>query len=290
MKKKKISKGIKIFMIGYIALFIVRLIFGYLIYPELNLEGTNYQHANTTFQNVTRNYASTKKGAVNNSGIDVVNSEQKFEKVANISSSSSEFDKDVESIKSFVSNYEALIQNENSSGNSGNRSLSLAIGVNPDEFDAFVKEIEAIGKLGSIQINKTDKTNEYQDLKASQNALLQTKESLVALKAQGGSIQELISLENRILEIENQIQTLGVNLGDFDSENEFCTVNISLTEDLSVTNVENETLYRIKVAFEWATKFYFALTGMIAFSSLSVLVIVVLIEKVGELVRKLKKK
>ena len=43
-----------------------------------------------------------------------------------------------------------------------------------------------------------------------------------------------MGLENRILEIEQQLQGLGVSLGNFDDENEFCTVHFSLLEGKEV--------------------------------------------------------
>ena len=37
-------------------------------------------------------------------------------------------------------------------------------------------------------------------------------------------------MENKILEVEESIQKLGVKLGEFDTENEFCTIKFSLSE------------------------------------------------------------
>ena len=62
-----------------------------------------------------------------------------------------------------------------------------------------------------------------------------------------------MNLENRILEIERQLQDLGVSLGDFDDENEFCTVKFSLQE---TKNVSISLFHRLKVALEWTVKIY----------------------------------
>jgi len=62
-----------------------------------------------------------------------------------------------------------------------------------------------------------------------------------------------MQLENRILDIEQQLQGLGVSLGEFDDENEFCTVQFSLLEG---KEVKISFMHRVKVALEWTIKFY----------------------------------
>lgn len=95
---------------------------------------------------------------------------------------------------------------------------------------------------------------------------------MIELKAKGGRIDEYMQLENRILDIEQQLQELEVSLGNFDEENEFCTVKFSLSEG-KIDNIG--LIQRIKVALEWTIKTYLmlmtALTFMALFAYLSVL-------------------
>jgi L-lactate utilization protein LutB len=74
-------------------------------------------------------------------------------------------------------------------------------------------DLQKIGKLLSIQIDKSDKTNEYKDLQAKRVSLEKSHASLIGLKGHAAKVEELINLENRILELEKEIQTLGVHLG-----------------------------------------------------------------------------
>src|SRR5260370_606896 len=94
----------------------------------------------------------------------------------------------------------------------------------------MVGELRKIGELSSINIDKVDKTNEFKELKAKRASLEKTRDALVSLKNKPGRIEEFTALENRILEIEEQIQSTGVSLGDYVQENEFCTVKLSLEE------------------------------------------------------------
>lgn len=275
--KKKVAKGLSFFIIGYVLLFALRLGYGYIEYPELLQENNNLNYSNSNFQDqvVIRNYASAKqsKEIGNTQSLDI---EQKFEKVSNISSTSSKFTQEETAIRSLISKYNGLIQFEENSGVNNYRFLKLAIGVNPEQFDTFISEAKGIGKIQSFSVNKTDKTNEYKNLNAQKIALENNRTALLKLKEQGGSIDELITLEDKILSIDNQLQSLGVNLGEFDSENEFCTVNFSLSE---TEQAKSDTLYRIKTAFEWTTKYYATLCFVTLFASLSSLAIVVILQK-----------
>ena len=156
--------------------------------------------------------------------------DQKYEQVSNIGTSTEEFDDDEATVRAKIKAYDALIQFEQRSGLEGYRRLQLGIGIAPADFDALVGDMKDIGKLTRLQIDKTDKTNEYLDLQAKKVSLEKSRDSLADLKSRQGDINEMINLETRILDLEQQIQSLGVNLGDFDAENEFSTVKLNLAE------------------------------------------------------------
>jgi hypothetical protein len=182
--------------------------------------------------------------------------DQKYEKIATIETKSTDIASDEKKVRDFVNTSGSIIQYENNSGLKENQSriIKLAIGVPPDKFDTMVEEFKKIGTTAVLTIDKKDKTNEYKDLQAKKESLLKIRDSLISLKGKGGRIDEFISLENRILEIEDEIQKFGISLGEFDSENEFCTVLLTLFENKPVATIS--LVHRIKVASEWAIKYY----------------------------------
>lgn len=93
----------------------------------------------------------------------------------------------------------------------------MALGLNPDKFDPSVTEVQQIGKLLQLTIDKSDRTNKYRDIQAKRASLETSRKALTELKKQ-------------ILKLEQAMHALGVNLGDFDVENEFVTVNVLLVE------------------------------------------------------------
>jgi predicted nucleic acid-binding Zn-ribbon protein len=272
--KKRLKKTIVILLLLFIAMFVFRLIYGYQTHSEPILSNS-YNQAADISSGIRKNYASKKYEM--NSGVTPVRVDQKYEKIANINTLSTEFEAEEKQIRTQVKDYEGLIQFENKSGNNGQRKLNLIIGIPPENFDSIYHRLVHIGKVQSKQITKTDKTNEYKELNARKASLEQIRESLIELKSNGGRIDEYIQLENRILDIEQQLQGLGVSLGNFDDENEFCTVNLSLSET-KVTEIG--IIQRIKVALEWTIKNYLLLMVALTFMSLFAYLVLLSLEKI----------
>ncbi|MDV6235795.1 DUF4349 domain-containing protein [Leptospira ellisii] len=251
-------------------LFLFRLTYGYVSGSkpsgEFSDNNRSFLGGETSFnkQNIA-----TKRIRYENAGSPPKSVDQKYEKVATIESLSPDIEGDEKKVRDLINSTGSIIQYENSSGlkQRKNRIVKLAVGVPPEKFDPLVQEFKQIGKTLLLTIDKKDKTNEYKDLQAKKESLLKIRASLNALKNKGGRIDEYVSLENRILEIEDEIQKLGISLGEFDSENEFCTVLLTLYENKASDEIG--FLHRVKVALEWTIKYYLLLTFASLFAILS---------------------
>jgi hypothetical protein len=89
-----------------------------------------------------------------------------------------------------------------------------------------------------------------------------------------------IRIDNRILEIEEQIQSTGVSLGDYDQENEFCTVKLSLEEKGAATPGISFR-HRAVVALAWTIKYYTLLLAVLIFGTLLTLLVVVILQRLN---------
>lgn len=183
--------------------------------------------------------------------------EIKYEKTATIKSRSARFGEDETLIRKHIKNFEGIIQYEENTGQKGDRELDLMIGVAPEKFDSCYAALKQIGNVKTADITKVDKTSEYKNLNARRTSLEKTRESLIEFKKQNGHIEEFMNLQNRILEIEEELQELGVQIGDFSEENEFCTIKLSLVEGSGPAPIS--MLHRFKVCFEWTTQYYLRL-------------------------------
>lgn len=280
--KQQIFKLLKWSVAIFALMFVLRLLYGYYGGKTEN----SSEFVSNFFSNVTslrKNYASEKNfkqsapppaSALPNANFQ---NAQKYEKTAAITSKTSDFDNDKQRLGQFTKQYSAIVQYEKHEGNKGNRESHFSIGVNPENFDNFTTEIQKIGKITGTVITKIDKTNEYRELNAKRISLEKTLVSLNDLKSKGGQISDFVSLHDKILEIEQNLQDLGVALGDFDSENEFCTVRFSLYEGSAARKI---TLWsRIKVAFEWTVRNFCYLFAGFAFALVAASAFVFILDK-----------
>jgi len=156
--------------------------------------------------------------------------DHKYEKTANLSSVSYRFDDDHENLRRLIDSHDAIVQTENIQGLPGNQTLTMTIGVIPQQFDDMVNSLRELGTLRSFTVNRVDKTNEFNSLLAHQEVLRKTRESYAALQDLGGSIQDMLLLQERILVVETELQHLSVDLGIFATEHSFSTINFVLRE------------------------------------------------------------
>lgn len=162
--KKRLKKLIFWLILIFVILFVFRIIYGYTKTFE---DSPNQTQFFESISNTKRNYASkeysVKSNNVNQSAVKV---DQKYEKIAEIRSTSSKFDQEEKLTRNKIEKFNAIIQFEQKSGNKGFRNLNLVIGVPPENFDSLYVQLIEIGKIQAKQITKKDKTNEYKELNA----------------------------------------------------------------------------------------------------------------------------
>jgi hypothetical protein len=178
-----------------------------------------------------KNYASEKIGPASGPA---TGDAQKYEKIATIGLASDAFEDHRTAITRLISGVNGQVQLERLQGLAGRRVLNLGIGVPPDKFDAFIADARKLGRETGLTIVKNDKTNDYLKLRARRASLEKTRGQLEALQAAGGSVDERLKVQNQLSALEEQIQDMGVSLGEFDVSNELCTVKVTLAEARTV--------------------------------------------------------
>ena len=221
----------------FVALFVMRFVAQSSTSPADFVPAFNdvAQTGSDQFENSRKNYASTKSiGGLQkpaDAGIGQASPEsQKYEKIGSLMQSTNDYDVDRRRVDELVTSMQGIIQLERAVGLKGGRVVQLGIGVPPDKFDAFIEGSRVIGRTLSVEIIKNDKTNEYLQLRAKRETLAKARAALEEIKAGGGSIDERVNVQTKLTDVEQQIQDLGVSLGEFDSQNELCTVKLTLRE------------------------------------------------------------
>jgi hypothetical protein len=287
--RRVIIRGLVWAAAGFIALWALRLGYGYLEQPNGGYRSSTSTAATNGFENEKRNYASTKvqRGAP---AAPIGAIDQKYERVADVRARARAFDDEEAALRKLAAEHGGVIQLEHKLGLRGERVLNLAVGVPPEEFDAFVAAARLVGIPTYLTIDKQDRTNEWKQLEAKRAVLEATRTSLASLKARSGSIEEMVALEDRILAVHQEIQSLGISLGEFDAVNELCTVKITLAEEVTTRVAVGPTIpvfRRLRIAFEWAVPFYLRLLGALLTAVLVALAGVVVAERFRPLQRAL---
>jgi hypothetical protein len=276
--KKKLLVGLLLVAFGYLVLVGLRWMF--------LVKGWSYSGdlAHAAGQISSRFSMAEMKGAAQRNNIasfsiGVGSIEQKYEKIGEMTSRTTDFDRDEANARRIATEQGSLIQAENRVTTAGaHQNLQLVIGVPPGRFDAVVAALAKVGEMLNLEVTKTDKTNEYLDLRAKRTSLEKARDALLAMKGQGGKLEELIQLEREILKVEGEIQALGVQLGQFDKQNEFCTVRFQLAAVARGGNGPSDGWLLIE-AMEWATPVYLGILAILFVGLLCVLLFFVIAEK-----------
>ena len=269
--------------VGFVVLFGLRLGYGYLDprSPDRRVSGGGEGEG---FELEKRNYASAK---IQRGGDGALAIDQKYERIADVRASSTAFERDEAAMRAAANAHGGVVQLEQKRGLAGARRLHLAVGVPPDRFDAFVTAMREVGTITHLTVDKQDRTNDFKELAAKRAALDSTRAAMAALEARNGSVAEMIQLQDRLLELEREIQDLGVSLGDFDAVNELCTVKLTLTETKAtvIAAPHIPVWRRARIAFEWTVPRYLQLCLIALAGALAALISVTLLERLGAIAR-----
>ncbi|MCC8193505.1 MAG: DUF4349 domain-containing protein [Deltaproteobacteria bacterium] len=275
MVMKRFRRLLLFFALAYIVLVLLCLAYEYATYvPSVRQFSGEVSAPSGTV--TKRNYAGasyTVPGPSAGTRVD-----QKYERTATVQSQSKAFDSDEQAVREKIAAYSGIIQFESGRGTKGRRMLFLHVGISPTRFDAFYKEIQEIGTVRSMDITKTDKTNEFLTLKAKRASLEKNRAALMELKKRDGRIDELMALEREILRIEQELQNLGVQLGEFDEVNAFCTVRYTLVEYTESVRARSFLSY-CKSAVISATWLYAAGVAVVFFLFLTALLILAVADR-----------
>ena len=274
MNKKKFKRVILIFLALYVALFIARAVFVLVTFEDADdyYSGysENYLMYTSSASSSILNIAGERKEIKTSVGIEIL--DQKYEKIASIAAKTIDYDEDEKKLKSTIEDCSAVVQMENKSGLTGSRRLNLTIGVKPDYFETAVERINKIGKVTSFTTTKTDKTYEYRQMVAEKERLAEQIESCREMKNRGGSITELLLLEDRIIATEALLKDQSVLLGDYSDDNALCTIKFTMYEG-NVTSLWS----KLWSALTWSTKLYLSIIGVLILTCLAAVVVILVI-------------
>lgn len=167
----------------------------------------------------------------------------KIIRTADLSLQSTDFDGAVDALNALVTAQKGYLESSefsNGSYNSGSsRWGSFTIRVPKENFDAFMGAVGDVAYVTSQTTGVRDVGEEYYDAELHLKTLNTKHERLLALLERAELMEDIISLESALSDVEYQIQQYSSTLTRYDALIDFSTVHVELREVVRVT--ENPT-------------------------------------------------
>ncbi len=213
-----------------------------------------------------------------------------------ISLESKAFDNDVASVQKLVSENGGYFENTSSYGNSEyeNRSANFTARIPSDKYDAFMNSVGEVGSVTSKSESVDDITANYVDVQARLKSLNTKLERLQELEAKAETVTDLLEIEDRINEVQYQIETYTAQKRVYDDQVDYSTVNIDIYEVATYTEVKADTAWnRFTKAFKGSFEGFLTFLQNLVIGIIYVLpylIIIIIILVIVLLIRKKKGK
>lgn len=130
------------------------------------------------------------------------------------------------------------------------RNANLTIRIPKDRLDDFLDTVSDLGNVTNRSENVQDVTLTYVDLESHRDALQTEQERLLQLLEQAESVEDIITIEQRLSDVRYQLESMESQLRSYDNQVDYSTVSLYINEVEVYTPVEEETTWeRISTGF-----------------------------------------
>ncbi|MCR5484728.1 MAG: DUF4349 domain-containing protein [Clostridiales bacterium] len=190
--------------------------------------------------------------------------------------------------------YEEEINNDNvwyytdGSAGKGLMTLMFTARVPTENYEAFISSVEGSGKVMSKESSVDNISKQYHDKEAVISSLEQQEKRLQEMMSKAKTIEEMISVEKRLTEVQTELNRYRTELASMDTDVEYSTVDLNISEVREYSPLDNDeinggfvsrlinTVKRSWRVFRGGMEsFIFALVYIIPFAALIAVIVVV---------------
>lgn len=193
----------------------------------------------------------TEEGAVNAAA-----TERKLIKNVDMNVETREYDKLLTAVENKVTELGGYIESLDAYNGSSyynyrsTRNANMTIRIPKNRLDEFLNTVSDLGNVTSRSENVQDVTLTYVDLQSHRDALQTEQERLLQLLEQAESIEDIITIEQRLSDVRYQLESMESQLRSYDNQVDYSTVYLYIDEVEVYTPVEEETAWeRISMGF-----------------------------------------
>ena len=182
--------------------------------------------------------------------------DRKLIKTVNMDVETREYDKLLSAVENKVTELGGYIESLDAYNGStyysyrSTRNANLTIRIPKDRLEEFQNTVSELGNVTSRSENVQDVTLTYVDLQSYRDALQTEQERLLQLLEQAESIEDIITIEQRLSDVRYQLESMESQLRSYDNQVDYSTVYLYIDEVEVYTPVEEETTWeRISAGF-----------------------------------------
>mgnify|MGYP000902497656 CR=1 FL=1 len=161
--------------------------------------------------------------------------ERKIVKSASLEMETTGYEKAAAKIEALVGEYGGYIESSSVGGRGAGdsarmRTAQYTARVPAEKLDAFLDAAAGAGSVTRRDISGKDVTQSYVDTEARLKSLQTEHERLLDLMARAEKVEDLLNIENRLTEVQTQIEQMTAELKNMDSLVGFSSAQITLRE------------------------------------------------------------
>ncbi|MDE6517827.1 MAG: DUF4349 domain-containing protein [Acetatifactor sp.] len=183
-------------------------------------------------------------------------SDRKLIRTVNMSVETKEFDSVMGTLEQRITDLGGYIENMETYNGSvyssyrTNRSASMTARIPAGQLNGFLSEVSEISNVTRRSENVRDVTLDYVDMASHKKTLQAEHDRLLELLEQAESIEDIITIEQRLSNVRYQIESMESQLRTYDNKVDYSTVYLDVSEVQELTPVHEETLWeRISSGF-----------------------------------------
>lgn len=184
------------------------------------------------------------------------NSNRKLIRTVNMSVETKEFDSVMGTLEQRITDLGGYIENMETYNGSAyssyrtTRSASMTARIPAGQLSGFLSEVSEISNVTRRSENVQDVTLDYVDMASHKKTLQAEHDRLLELMEQAESIEDIITIEQRLSNVQYQIESMEAQLRTYDNKVDYSTVYLDVNEVQELTPVHEETLWeRISSGF-----------------------------------------
>ena len=179
--------------------------------------------------------------------VDVKENRKIIEKIY-LNAQTKEFDALMEKLNNEIAKVGGYIENSSVSGNSfeydDERYAELTVRVPSKQSDKFTEFVSKNSTITNKEISTEDVTLDYVDIESRISALETEKSTLERLLAKAASMQDVITIQERLTEVIYEIESYQSQLRTYDNLIDFTTITIRIHEVERVEVVGEQSIWQ----------------------------------------------